>query len=194
MPISPAQKASESAPKKYRRRALTSILVAAIAALGIAIVPAVPASAYTTTGCKWSSSTLRIDYRYVNGNFRTAINQAVANYNATDVTLSTVDTSGPAFTAQNANYGATGYEGQASWSCLLGKTNNAQIRVNQYYLSGLEPIARLKVVWLHEIGHGLGLDHVTPTARVMYTSASSAYFAGVTALTTDEYNGINALY
>ncbi|KQR89415.1 hypothetical protein [Microbacterium sp. Leaf179] len=66
-------------------------------------VPASTAFAYATTGCKWGTGSLRIDYRYVNGNFRTAISQAKNNYNAsTDVSLSTLDESGPSFTAQNS--------------------------------------------------------------------------------------------
>lgn len=176
------------------RRRIVAGLVAASACLGV-VGLASPAQAYTKTGCKWSTGTLNIDYRLVNGNFRTALNQATNGYNAyTDVNLTTVDSSGPSFTAQNTNYGATGWEGQASWSCPFGPTNNAQIRVNQYYLSGLEPVTRLKVVWMHEVGHALGLSHVSTVARVMYTSASAAYNAGVITLTSDEIAGINYLY
>ena len=207
MTISPAQENPEPTPQNThrprfgdkasprRRRTLASLAVGLVISLGVIAIPAAPAFAYTTTGCKWNTGSLRIDYRYVNGNFRTAINQAKNTYNAsTDVSLSTVDVSGPSFTAQNNNYGATGYEAQATWSCFFGATNAAQIRVNQYYLSGIEPITRLKVVWAHEIGHALGLGHVTPVARVMYSSASAAYNNGVTGLTFDEIYGINALY
>ncbi|PZQ87396.1 MAG: hypothetical protein DI534_14365 [Leifsonia xyli] len=42
---------------------------------------------------------------------------------------------------------------------------------------GAAPINRLKVVWLHEFGHGLGLDHISVNTRVMYMSASTAYFS-----------------
>lgn len=180
--------------KSPKRRHGLSALATATLVLGLVWVPGT-ANAYTTTGCKWPATSLQIDYRYVNGNFRTAMNMARDNYNgSTDISLSTVDSSGPTFTAQNTNYGATGWEAQASWSCWFGSTTAASIRANQYYLSGSEPLNRLKVVWAHEIGHALGLDHVTTIARVMYTSASSAYFAGVTGLTFDEINGINALY
>jgi predicted Zn-dependent protease len=170
---------------------LSTVLMVALGS----IVAAQPANAYATTGCKWPTGALSINISYVNGNFRTAINQARSNYtSATDVDLTTTDSSGPTFTAANSNYGATGWEGQASWTCLFGTTTAVQARLNQYYLSGSEPVTRLKVVWAHEIGHGLGLDHVSTVARVMYTSASAAYNAGVTGLTSDEINGINALY
>lgn len=78
--------------------------------------------------------------------------------------------------------------------CPFWVTTSSLSRLNIYYLHGTEPINRLKVVWLHEIGHGLGLDHVTVLHRVMYKSASAAYFDGVTALTSDEISGINHLY
>lgn len=153
------------------------------------------ARAYTTTGCAWDSFTIYIDYRYVNGNFRTAFQQAASNYrNSTHVKVYPSDQSGNAYTAQNSNYGATGWEGYSNWSCLFGTTHSANSRLNQYYLSGSESVTRLKVVWLHELGHGLGLGHVSVLQRVMYPSASQAYFAGVTALTSDELNGIYNIY
>jgi predicted Zn-dependent protease len=55
-------------------------------------------------------------------------------------------------------------------------------------------VPRLKVVWLHELGHSIGLGHVSTLKRVMYTSASDAYFAGVTSLTSDEIAGVNSIY
>jgi len=71
--------------------------------------------------------------------------------------------------------------------------SSVSVKSNDYYLGGAS-VTRMKVVWLHEIGHGLGLDHVGTVKRVMYKSASDAYNAGVTALTDDEISGINKLY
>lgn len=44
-------------------------------------------------------------------------------------------------------------------------------------------------VALHELGHGLGLDHSSNTSAVMYS-----YYQMVTALHTDDINGIQSLY
>jgi hypothetical protein len=174
------------------------VLVAALAVLGIVIgLVAFPsaAMAYTTTGTTWSTGTLRIDYRFVNGNFRTALNSGKSNYNSTThVSLSTVDVSGPTWTAENANYGLNGYEGYATWTNIGGLTLSCDMWLNQTYLSGSEPVTQLKVVWEHETGHCLGLNHVSSPTHVMYASASTAYSNGVTGLTTDDKNGINALY
>ncbi|KRF08950.1 hypothetical protein ASH00_04540 [Arthrobacter sp. Soil782] len=131
----------------------------------------------------------------MNGPYRTAFNYAVSNYNAaTQVTLTAVDVSGPTFTARNQNYGVTGWEAQATTNCPFGTTTSSALRMNQYYLQGDEPLNRLKVVWAHEIGHGLGLAHVSTVARVMHTYPSTSYSVGVSGLTTDDVNGINARY
>lgn len=188
----------ESRPKARGSHRRGRVVAAALAVLGILVglvgFPSA-AMAYTTTGTKWSTGTLRIDYRFVNGNFRTALNNGKSNYNSTThVSLSTVDVSGPTWTAENANYGATGYEGMANWTNIGGLTLSCDMYINQWYLSGSEPLNQLKVVWEHETGHCLGLNHVASATHVMYSSASVAYSNGVTALTTDDKNGINALY
>lgn len=157
----------------------------------------VNASAYTTNGCKWGSAAIKVDTRFVNGRFYTAIKQAISNYTAaTDVTMSYVDASGPGLKAENGDYGYTGWEGQASWSCALGRFIGVTARLNMTYLPSTSNshIPRLKVVWLHELGHSIGLGHVSTLKRVMYTSASAAYSAGVTSLTSDEIAGVNSIY
>jgi len=165
-------------------------------ALLLVLSTPISASAYATTGCSWRDLFLYIDYRYVNGNFRTAFQQAASRYTySTDMDLYPSDSGGNSFTAEHSNYGATGWEGYSTWSCnWFSRTTAATAKLNQYYPSGFEPITRLKVVWEHELGHGIGLAHVGTVQRVMYSSASDAYFSGVTDLTFDEINGVNALY
>lgn len=178
-----------------RSRHIGSVIASMVIAAALVALPTA-ALAYTKTGVSWTTGNLTIDYRYVNGNFRTALNNSNSNYNAaTHVYLKTTDTSGPAWTASNNNYGATGWEGQATWSSdIFYHTYACNMQLNQYYLVGTEPLTRLKVVWEHESGHCLGLDHVSSATHVMYTSASQAYNNGVRGLTTDEINGINTMY
>lgn len=173
-----------------------SLLVAVALAIVLGIVAAAPASAYATTGCRWSTGTLRIDYRYVNGVYRTELSNAKSHYNTvTDVDLSLADSSGPSWTAANSNYGATGWNGHSSWSCLLGWTNSSQMQLNQYYIADTLPGLRIRLVWLHEMGHSLGLAHVDNAYRVMYGGGTGVvYNNGIVSLTTDDKNGINALY
>lgn len=179
-----------------RRRAVAHRFAVALTVLSILALAAPPqASAYVTHGCKWSTGSLRIDWRWVIDNYRTGLSWAAANYtSATDVALTPVNVSGPAWTAVMGSYGATGWEGQASWSCPFSTTHNAQMRLSTFSLPGSTTPARLKITWAHEIGHVLGLSHVSRTDRVMYTAPGTAYVAGVRALTSDEINGINSLY
>jgi len=187
------EKEERTRHSRLRGRVAKGSGVAVVSALCV-ILSSTPASAYTTTGAKWPATDIQINYSYVNGDYRSGFTSAVGNYRlATDVNLTGTLDSGPTFTARNTNYGATGWEGQADWTAPFGVTTSAQIRLNDYYLQGA-PVDRLKVVWLHEIGHGLGLGHVDTVARVMYTSASAAYNAGVRELTSDEISGINDLY
>lgn len=175
--------------KRIVRTGTVAALAVVLAAVGVA-----PANAYTTTGCDWGTIHIKVDGSYSNGAFSTALSQAISNYyNSTVLYLTRQDSSGNSFKALNTNYGATGWEGNTSWSCLFGTTHSAQAKLNQYYLQSA-PTARLKVVWLHELGHGLGLGHVSSAYRVMYTSASTAYNNGVRSLTSDEINGINTIY
>ena len=155
-----------------------------------------PASAYALSGCKWSTGVLRIDYRYVNGPYRDALINARHHYNSvTDVSLSTTDSAGPSWTAANANYSATGWNGQAQNGCLLGRINSSTMRLNQYYIANNAPARRIQLVWLHEMGHSLGLNHINNARVVMYGGGTSTVYSyGITTLQADDRGGINKLY
>jgi hypothetical protein len=121
---------------------------------------------------------------------------AAANYvTDTNVNLTLVTSGTTAWMATIMNFGADGYHGYATWNCFGTNTLSCDMWPNNYYLSGSEPQDQLKVVWAHETGHCLGLNHVAPVDRVMFESPSYAFLnAGVTALTFDEINDINSLY
>lgn len=175
-------------------KALTRGGVVLLASVALVTAVVGPASAYTTTGCDWGTLNIKVDGSYANGTFSTALDQAISNYyGSTVLYLQRQNSSGNSFKAENSSYGATGWEGYTNWSCLYGTTHSATSRLNQYYL-GSAVTARLKVVWLHELGHGLGLNHVSSVYHVMYPSATTAYNNGVRALTSDEITGINTIY
>ena len=166
--------------------------------LSIFLLIPVPAMAYTTSGSKWSarSQTVSFYQTSVKGNYLSGLRQAAANYNAsTDarVTL-TATLRGGKWSAIAQNYGATGWEGQSTWYKSGGVTTKATSKVNIKYAASFNA-ARMKVLWLHELGHVWGLGHVSSIRHVMYTSASAAYLnGGVRSLTSDEIAGINKLY
>lgn len=171
-------------------------IVAGLATIGITaglVLSAAPAMAYTHTGCHWITGNLGIRNTLSPGTSRDALNQAIATWsNVSDVNLVSTQNNEP-FRTESYNYGATGWEGQASYSCVPGFMTSVLAKLNSYYTNNY-PTARKKVIWLHELGHGLGLGHVTVSTRVMYTSASTAYLNGTRNPTSDDINGVNALY
>lgn len=173
-------------------KSLVSVILVCLCALGMPIT----AQAYTMSGSHWNGSNLRIRANAIGGNYSTGLNTAISNINSsTHVTLSRTTDTGPSWKASVTNYGNTGWEGESTWSYYLGATHSAESKINTYYIpSGTAP-ARIKVIWLHELSHVLGLGHVSSVNRVMYTSASAAYTqGGVRNLTSDEVSGINSLY
>ena len=181
--------------RAFRHRRATRWIIPIALAVSFGLATPSPANAYATTGCKWPSSTLTIQVNpSVTGKYSTTLISAAANYrSSTDLKLSTSTTQRGSFQADAGNYGADGYEGYTNWVCGFGVTTNASSRVNSHYL-GSAANARVQVVWLHELGHAVGLNHVSSTARVMYSSATTAYNNGVRNLTNDEVNGVNSLY
>ncbi|WP_289093880.1 matrixin family metalloprotease [uncultured Bifidobacterium sp.] len=154
-----------------------------------------PAHAYTYSGSRFSSKSTTVTVNeLMTGNYVTAINQAASDINSnTDVTFYTSNT-GASWSALTQNYGATGWEGQSTWSYgVSGYTSLASSKINTYYIPSNTPVAQMRVLWLHELSHVWGLGH-SNINTVMYTSASAAYRNGVRYLTSDDINGYNSLY
>ncbi len=172
-----------------------SIACASALIAATCVFAAPDASAYTLTGCKFASGTQDVDAGPgVTGNYLNALTNARSDYTAnTDVTLTSVAGTGN-INSYVGNAGNTGWEAQAITHCVAGTTYWATVEINSYHLPSSSGLTRLKVVWEHELGHALGLNHVSSVARVMYSSASTAYANGVTGLTADDKNGINFLY
>lgn len=168
---------------------------ATIALVGLTGVSGAPtADAATYTGCRWGSSQLRFNVDNTSQTARDAINQASGNYTTNTSAKITNISTYSAWAAQNADFGPNGLHGEARWKCDGNNiTYESQTYLNNYYMSG-KPVAQLRVVWLHEMGHSLGLGHSTSTGDVMYECPSCAYSAGTRYLSLDERNAINYLY
>jgi hypothetical protein len=180
-------------PHFSRGRSVLLSFSALLLSIGIVAIPST-ANAYVLYGWHWASGDLRVHVGSVSGKYRTAISQAGSNITASsDVSMTFTNEAGPSFTAYHYNAGKTGYEGWTDQFRVGSRTQWAHSYLNTYYASSY-PTDRLKVIWLHELSHGLGLNHVSSKKQVMYRSASVAYASGVRNLTTEEVRGLNVMY
>lgn len=181
---------------------LTKIIgVSAAFTLVTSITQANAAHAYSLylNGCAWSTGTLRIDERDVQPHaaYLNSLHAAAYDYNhnTANLALSNVYVTGPALVATFANDASANWEAITYRYCPFGLgITSATFKLNVAHLPSSTAALQLKVVWEHELGHSLGLDHVPQNTHVMYSYASAAYLNGVTGLTQDEINGINFLY
>lgn len=155
-----------------------------------------PAEAYERNGIKWPFPTQIISaYTDVTGNYSTALNQAITNFNtSTQVHLSRHD--GAPWVAQVQNYGAVDWEGMSKTNTGNGvyTVTWARSKVNTAYIPASTAVSRIKILWLHELCHVWGLGHTTNPRTVMYWNVATPYANGISSLTSDEINGINSIY
>lgn len=154
------------------------------------------ARAYEISGQKWSTPTIIVGaYGDVSGSYRTALQQAIDNYNQqTHVHLS-IHNGGP-LVAQVV------YQGDREWAGVCERDGSqppyritwARIKMNTRWMTSGTSVAKKRLVWLHELGHALGLNHTNNSSTVMYFNADYSSFNGVQYLTRDDINGINAQY
>jgi len=159
----------------------------------------VPAFAYTTTGCKWHSTT--VAYGQVNDSSYLSVEQSAATAWSTTNTpiLFSFFPGSPVNGIEVAagNYGSTGWDGYSNWTCSGGISSSAFSRWNTYYTAGYSNPARESVM-VHEFGHDLGLNHAGSSTcsgqPIMYTSSARYFTCGHVVPQADDVNGVNAIY
>lgn len=81
------------------------------------------------------------------------------------------------------------WDGITNYNSSGGYFNFAEVRLNTYYTRN-EPASEIQGAAAHELGHAMGLDHVANCA-LMYGFEPRC---GINTPTSDDVNGINALY
>lgn len=170
-------------------------------------IPTHSAYAYATVKAKWDSPIQMIRaYGDVSGSYSTALNQAIDNYNTqTHVHLSRNNNG--KMLAKAAYYGNLGWGGVAKEQVsAAGYTKRdgitypyqritwADVMVNKNIIGPSSPVGKIRLVWLHELGHAWGLEHSKYVHSVMYPYVDQSYKSGAEYLTTDDVRGINSKY
>ena len=173
------------------------VFLSAVLAATFVVATAGAANAYTLTGTKWSSSsvTITVNVSTTNGSYHTAAVNAVSNWSSsTDVNMTR--TSSSLFKALIVADGENGLHGRAVWSSSGGRTTAATAYLNTTTTSRFKTNEnRLRAIWSHEIGHGLGLGHVSSSSYIMYTCPSCVYTSyGYYTPRSDDRAGMNYLY
>ncbi len=114
---------------------------------------------------------------------------AVSAWNATQANLLTSSTA--AFKVDYKNDGASGSDGLSTWACDL---HTGEAWVNIYHTNYYTTTKR-KCVWIHEIGHVMGLAHSSSSTAIMNSISTSNYTTGLGCqLTSDDSQGMNSIY
>lgn len=156
-----------------------------------------PASAYVLLGGK-QKSTIIVYYiqSSLTNEYTSNYSSAVKAWNATPTNISirlhANNNSGP-LSVRGGYYGNTDWNAQCTnykEFIFWGDYVDSIITANYSYMDSMSPELR-QGVFAHEIGHALGLDHVTDTTQIMCTS-----FDGRTAIVpgNDDIDGVNYLY
>jgi Matrixin len=179
-----------------KRFKLFSVLLVSFLVLGVVT----ETYAYTLLGGKHKSTTL---YLKLNSGFLNSdpvIGGALAsargewNVAGTPIRIWTTSSSDAEIKVNGDYYGNTGWSGRCTnyrdW-IVGGDIDSSVIDANYTYLKASNyNLTKNKGVFSHEIGHALGLGHVSGSNKLMYDNDGRTVYKP----TQDEIDGVNYLY
>ena len=178
-------------PQARWRLVLSTLATVAIIA-AIVTLPAASAQAYVLLGCKWKTG----NFTYVNYTtslYATASNAAISNWNA-KTSVNMTSSSGSKLTINKVYRGNDGAAGATAYTCQNnGLFSRADLTVNTFYLTDYSANKK-RLVFAHELGHAMGLDHASSKKVVMWKDASSFDDFGIYTVQPDDIAGANHLY
>ncbi|CAN5168311.1 hypothetical protein BH11ACT2_BH11ACT2_04870 [soil metagenome] len=192
--------------KTSRSRSLITIALATLlVATGAAIIQPSSAQAYATNGCKFAGTAPTIPIKYstlVTSNTITAMNGAIGRWNAT-IPLTLLTTTATGYKVLVTELSSTeDYWAVTQGSCATGggKTWSGVVSITwNTPLTGNPSTTGRRMIGTHELGHSMGLNHVSATScssthAVMGQGTWKFSCGWGTEPWTDDINGINAVY
>lgn len=154
--------------------------------------------AYAYLGGKHTSNSISYTPRDFNGTYDKVgkpFNDALADWNATATKINFFyNATTPKIVVKANDYGNVSWSGRCTnyRELIVGYNySDSVIEGNLYYLNkSTYSASKVKGVWAHELGHALGLAHVSGSNKLMYDNDARTVYQP----TYDEVDGINALY
>ncbi|MEW5354057.1 matrixin family metalloprotease [Streptomyces sp. 16-176A] len=193
-----------------------SILAALAVASATVVIPASPAAAYDTLGCRFTSGTLKWQDSTTTSGYATAAKNAVGAWNTTSTQFNMNQvTSGANIRVTNGNFGST-WQGlrfvgitldtsqrdPVAYSCSGGTWDTTVVTWWNDYYTQHYGAAKRQAIMVHELGHALGLAHTAAApgsscgqVSIMDKAIDAWYdVCGFWTPRQDDINGANALY
>lgn len=176
---------------------LTTTAAGTAHAEGLTPAPKPPTVAEYEDGCRFQEGVILFNTADLSTHNRTAFTTAVTHINkATDLTIRAgtgVSTTNKVTQHENPGSSIGAWSKWNFSTCVTQGINHCVISINDSVMAD-QPYDYKRLIFLHELGHCLGMAHAKDTKQVLYPRSYIPYHFGVTTYSQVERDWINANY